>query len=1404
MKGNIEKKKQEFNDYYLGFDIGTNSVGWAVSDLSYNLLRFNKKDMWGARLFDEAKTAKERRVKRNSRRRLERRSKRLKYLEEIFETEICKIDKNFFRRLEESTLHNEDKTFDFRFPIFNDENYTDKEYYKDFPTVYHLRNELIKNENKKFDIRLIYLAIHNILKYRGHFIFEGQDFDSVTDFKEVFSELSAYLSENLEENLDINLCDNIKDIICSKENKTSKGKSFVSLIDSKVIQSVLRCCIGYRVKFKDIFIDYEEKEKNEGINLSEIEYDEKRDEIALSLGENILLIDICKKVYDFMILNNILKGNKYISESKVNLYDEHKCDLCNLKYIFKKYLPKKDYFEFFRNENKEKNYVSYISSSLNNGKKKNTCTQEDLNKEIKEYIAKIKEYDENDAVLEKINLKLNENKLLPKLKTNDNGVIPYQIHKIELEKILQNQSKYYDFLLEKIDGITNIERIEKLFTFRIPYYIGTLKGKFSWAKLKENKKITPWNFEKIVDMEESAKAFIERMSNRCSYLKTENVLPKNSLLYSEYELLNELNKVKIKNEFINVVLKNEIIDELFKTTSKVTKKKFVDYLKTKQIFVEKEDISGLDNEFKSKLDSYIKFKKIIGDKIDTLRGYNFVEKCIEFKCFYGDDKKLFKNAINNTEFKDYVSDYELKKINKMKFNKWGRLSKRLLTEICFENVIESESFENIIVALRSTNYNFMEFTSKKFNLSEKVAEKNQENTLEKFNINEYVDELYVSPSVKRSIIQTYKIAMEIKKITGKNPKKIFIEMARGGGEKGKKTEKRKERIKTLYANMKDSNEEFLNNLDNLKLSVDNYDDNRLREKKLFLYFMQLGKSMYTGKNIDLNELLFANTYDIDHIIPQSKLKDDSFDNIVLVEKTINKDKDNRDYLDESIRLRMNKFWNFLREKGFITIEKYNRLRRNTYFSDDELSGFISRQLVTTRQSTLEVKKLFEFIFQNTDVVCSKANLVSDFREKYGIIKVRDLNDAHHAQDAYLNIVVGNVFDTKFTKNYWKFIEDRRKVDNTRETYNFKKIFDYDVSRGENVAWLKDYSINTISKMINKKTANITQMITEGKGQLFDLTILKKSKIDKKLTVIPNTPKLLKSSLKDSCKIAEKYGYFSTLMPAYFVVFKYIDKNKEVFGFDRIFIFDREKINSNEDIEKYLEDKGYNSPKFIRKVNLKQKILLNGYPYRIVGFTDNKLEIKNSKQFYSDGEHLKYIKHLSAFYNNNNNVKNGEYRINFLKKTSENDRNETTDEAKERLNIEFIKLYEYFCERLNSKIYANYYNSKKYDELIEVFDCFKNLNLLDKAKLLLEFLKIFKKDTYGNFKLLEKPELDKNGKQKLDKNGNLSFEGLSMAFGKLHGKKFKQLVEKDIQFVDESVTGLFEKKEGLEKWQDGEQ
>ena len=38
--------------YYLGLNIGTNSVGWAVTDENYNLCKFGGKRMWGIRLFD--------------------------------------------------------------------------------------------------------------------------------------------------------------------------------------------------------------------------------------------------------------------------------------------------------------------------------------------------------------------------------------------------------------------------------------------------------------------------------------------------------------------------------------------------------------------------------------------------------------------------------------------------------------------------------------------------------------------------------------------------------------------------------------------------------------------------------------------------------------------------------------------------------------------------------------------------------------------------------------------------------------------------------------------------------------------------------------------------------------------------------------------------------------------------------------------------------------------------------------------------------------------------------------------------------------------------------------------------------------------------------------------------------
>ncbi|WP_311696326.1 type II CRISPR RNA-guided endonuclease Cas9 [Sneathia sanguinegens] len=1342
------KNKRE---YYLGLDLGTSSVGWAVTDEEYNLLRFNKKDMWGSRLFDEAKTAKERRIFRANRRRLERRARRLELLSEIFEEEIKKVDENFFRRLYESNLHKEDKSIDFEYPLFNDENYTDKDYHKEFPTIYHLRNDLCK-ENKKFDIRLIYLAIHHILKNRGHFIFEGQKFSDIKNFENLFKETSEFLEKYGVSTEDIDVKE-LEEVICNNKSKTEKKNNIKNILkknlNKEFLEVFLTCSIGSKVSLNKV-LGIEEELK---IELSKVIYEDKRSEYEAILGDDIELIDYCKKIYDFIILKNILKDSENISEFKVRQYEIHKEELKNLKYLFRKYLTKKDYFNFFTSRNEKGNYATYVNSTMYHGNKnvkEKMCTIEDFNKEIKKYIKKMKDNieDSDKNIFDDINKKLEENKFLDKLRIRDNGVLPYQVNETELRKILENQGQFYQFLLNKTNG--KEYDILKLLTFRIPYYVGTTKGKFSWLSeedIKNKEKITPWNFNEKIDIENAGMKFISHMTNKCSYLKSEDVLPKQSLIYQEYILLNELNKIRVDRKYLSLQLKNEIVNELFKKVQKVTLNKFKSFLLKKQAIIDKDSIEGIDNEFNSTLSSYVKLYRIMNDKLETNEGENFVERLIYLKTIYGKTTKFILKVLRQ-EFKEYIEknigEEKLNKIVKIEFDGWGRLSRKLLLNISFEDIRDGKKqrFENILEALRTTNYNFMELMSNKFNLIEKIEEFNKkDNNSEKFNIYDYVNELYVSPSIKRPIIQAYKLAMEIKKINCADPKKVFIEMARGGGEKGKKTEKRNAKIKKYYEEFKkDENYKLI--IEKLNEELQKYNDNRLRQKKLFLYFMQLGKSMYTGEKIDLDELLNSNKYDIDHIIPQSKIKDDSFNNIVLVEKEINSHKNDSDFIDESIRNRMKGFWYVLLTKEMITKEKYNRLMRNTLFSTEELSGFVARQLVETRQSTLEIKKLFESIFPNTEIICVKAGLVSDFREQFEIIKVRELNDTHHAQDAYLNIVVGNVYDAKFTKDFGKFIQ-RKQRGEINESLNLKKTFDDDVyqkSKQESKqVWNKETDKNKVKTMCERKTINVTKMLCEDKGQLFNLTIEKKCKKD---NMVPNTPKALKGININPSEIAEKYGYYSSLNAAYYVIFKYTKiskkKSEEILEFEPVYIYENNKKLTDSDIIKKLENLGYNNPILVTRIKKNQKILLNGYPYRISGGTSKGFEIKNDYDLYLDREYLKYAKDLSNFCKDNEKNENVRYFVRFKKKKNIDEKNETYDECILRLNYEFNKLFEYLCiEKPNLNLYKKYINISKIIGLNDYYEDFKTLDLNKKSKFLKNLLNIYNRSTIAkmnDFKL----------------------------------------------------------------------
>ena len=142
-------------------------------------------------MFEEAQDSSGTRSYRTNRRRLARRKYRINLLRDIFREEIDKVDSSFFERLDDSFYKIEDKKNHNVHNLFND-SYTDKEFFGLYPTTYHLRKHLMESEEKE-DIRFLYLALHNMIKYRGNFLHKGDVFNKSDDgrIKEIFNELNV-------------------------------------------------------------------------------------------------------------------------------------------------------------------------------------------------------------------------------------------------------------------------------------------------------------------------------------------------------------------------------------------------------------------------------------------------------------------------------------------------------------------------------------------------------------------------------------------------------------------------------------------------------------------------------------------------------------------------------------------------------------------------------------------------------------------------------------------------------------------------------------------------------------------------------------------------------------------------------------------------------------------------------------------------------------------------------------------------------------------------------------------------------------------------------------------------------------------------------------------------------------
>lgn len=342
-------------------------------------------------------------------------------------------------------------------------------------------------------------------------------------------------------------------------------------------------------------------------------------------------------------------------------------------------------------------------------------------------------------------------------------------------------------------------------------------------------------------------------------------------------------------------------------------------------------------------------------------------------------------------------------------------------------------------------------------------------------------------------------------------------------------------------------------------------------------------------------------------------------------------------------------------------EKYKRLTRNTPFSDEEKQGFINRQLVETRQSMKAVTQILKQKYKDTEIVYVKARLASQFRQEFLTPKSRLINDLHHAKDAYLNAVVGNVYHERFTRK-WFNISDKY-------TVNPKSLFKRTVQHGEEVIWDPDVHMDKVKSIYKKNNIKMTRYSFCQKGGLFDQMPLKK-----KADLVP-----LKKGMDPV-----KYGGYNKSGATFFIVAAYDKGTKKEVSFVPIELMFSEQFLKDEDFAKqYVQEQLQKLsaktvsnvwfPLGMRKIKFKTVLSLDGYEVWVNGKSGGgkQLLLSSAESLIVSKEIETYIKKLE----------------NYKRKKDER-KDVLLDEAYDGISkSENIKLYDCFINKLQTSIFS---------------------------------------------------------------------------------------------------------------------
>lgn len=249
-----------------------------------------------------------------------------------------------------------------------------------------------------------------------------------------------------------------------------------------------------------------------------------------------------------------------------------------------------------------------------------------------------------------------------------------------------------------------------------------------------------------------------------------------------------------------------------------------------------------------------------------------------------------------------------------------------------------------------------------------------------------------NPVVEKILNQMINVVNAVTKSYGK-PDEIRIEMAR----ELKKSATEREQMTRNIARANAENDKYRKVLQE-EFNIQNVCRNDIIRYRLYLELEANGfKTLYTQTYIPRDKLFFSKEFDIEHIIPQARLFDDSFSNKTLEARSANIEKGSTTAYDYVLAkygehgsngaITYKERIDHLYKDGKISKTKHDKLLMTT---DDIPNGFINRDLRDTQYIARKAREILESAVRV--VVPTTGSVTDRLREDWQLVDVmKELN-----------------------------------------------------------------------------------------------------------------------------------------------------------------------------------------------------------------------------------------------------------------------------------------------------------------------------------------------------------------------------------------------------------------------------